>query len=96
MSKLNNVFWGAPKKKLDKEEEKVDNTVNNETFNPDCRTYAYAINKQTGLYNIFVIDLDSVSLESKVTEVIETKFDTEYRIIAEVSKLKVEDSKRKK
>jgi hypothetical protein len=91
--KIPGVFFGSPKKKtVDKVEEKVDNVTKQE-FNPTARAYGYA--KSGNTYDMFVVDIDVETNEARVTNRIKTKFDAEYRIIAELNKLQAADDKRK-
>ncbi len=91
--KIPGVFWGSPKKKsVDKVEEKVDNTTN-AAFNPTAKAYGYA--KCGTTYDMFVVDIDVDSGEAKVSNRVKTKFDAEYRILAELNKLKVEEERGK-
>lgn len=93
MSDKPSVFWGSPKKKtVDKVEEKVDNVTNKE-FNPTAKAYGYA--KIGTTYDMFVVDIDVDSGEAKIVNRVKTKFDAEYRILAELNKLKVEEERRK-
>ncbi len=91
--KVPGVFWGSAKKKnVDKAEEKVDNATKKD-FNPTAKAYGYA--KIGNNYDMFVVDIDVETDEVRISKRVKTKFDAEYRILAELNKLKVEEERGK-